>query len=84
MSLQEVSDVAEAFGRFNSYCDSVVLTFLFQGETGQYRLVLKAQVLAGGRGKGRFDNGFPGGVHYTERSNPFSSGLCFYSTNTAC
>ena len=25
--------------------------------------VVKAQVLAGGRGKGHFDNGFKGGVH---------------------
>ena len=77
-------DHAEVFGRFNSFYDSVILTFLFQGEAGQYRLVLKAQVLAGGRGKGRFDNGFHGGVHYVERSTPFSSGLCFYSTYTAC
>ena len=26
-------------------------------------MVIKAQVLAGGRGKGHFDNGFKGGVH---------------------
>jgi succinyl-CoA synthetase beta subunit len=26
-------------------------------------IVIKAQVLAGGRGKGHFDNGFKGGVH---------------------
>lgn len=31
----------------------------FNGEP----LVIKAQVLAGGRGKGHFDNGFQGGVH---------------------
>ncbi|KZT43936.1 putative beta-succinyl CoA synthetase precursor [Sistotremastrum suecicum HHB10207 ss-3] len=30
---------------------------------GTNRLVIKAQVLAGGRGKGKFDNGFQGGVH---------------------
>jgi succinyl-CoA synthetase beta subunit len=30
---------------------------------GQDNLVIKAQVLAGGRGKGHFDNGFQGGVH---------------------
>ncbi|KAF9499919.1 succinyl-CoA synthetase beta chain SSC-beta [Pleurotus eryngii] len=30
---------------------------------GHDRLVIKAQVLAGGRGKGKFDNGFQGGVH---------------------
>ncbi|EMD41660.1 succinyl-CoA synthetase beta chain SSC-beta [Gelatoporia subvermispora B] len=28
--------------------------------------VIKAQVLAGGRGKGKFDNGFQGGVHKVE------------------
>jgi succinyl-CoA synthetase beta subunit len=28
--------------------------------------VIKAQVLAGGRGKGHFDNGFKGGVHLTQ------------------
>ncbi|KAJ6519500.1 succinate-CoA ligase [Mycena sanguinolenta] len=30
---------------------------------GSDQLVIKAQVLAGGRGKGKFDNGFQGGVH---------------------
>jgi len=34
--------------------------FAFSGETD---LVVKAQVLAGGRGKGHFDNGFKGGIH---------------------
>lgn len=28
--------------------------------------VIKAQVLAGGRGLGHFDNGFKGGVHLTK------------------
>lgn len=28
--------------------------------------VIKAQVLAGGRGKGVFDSGFKGGVHLTK------------------
>lgn len=28
--------------------------------------VVKAQILAGGRGKGHFDNGFQGGVHFTK------------------
>ncbi|KAK3852018.1 hypothetical protein Pcinc_041375 [Petrolisthes cinctipes] len=28
--------------------------------------VVKAQILAGGRGKGHFDNGFKGGVHLTK------------------
>ena len=29
----------------------------------QAELILKAQIHAGGRGKGSFDNGFKGGVH---------------------
>ncbi|KAJ8947158.1 hypothetical protein NQ318_002520 [Aromia moschata] len=29
--------------------------------------VIKAQILAGGRGKGHFDNGFKGGVHVTQK-----------------
>jgi len=34
--------------------------------TGAKELVIKAQILAGGRGKGTFDNGFKGGVHLTK------------------
>jgi succinyl-CoA synthetase beta subunit len=34
---------------------------------GQDKLVIKAQVLAGGRGKGRFDSGLQGGVHMIGR-----------------
>ncbi|KDR84799.1 hypothetical protein GALMADRAFT_107125 [Galerina marginata CBS 339.88] len=33
---------------------------------GTNKLVIKAQVLAGGRGKGKFDNGFQGGVHMVD------------------
>ncbi|RDB29018.1 Succinate--CoA ligase [GDP-forming] subunit beta, hydrogenosomal [Hypsizygus marmoreus] len=33
---------------------------------GRDKLVVKAQVLAGGRGKGKFDNGFQGGVHMVD------------------
>ncbi|KAG6910601.1 hypothetical protein DXG01_009552 [Tephrocybe rancida] len=33
---------------------------------GKDQLVIKAQVLAGGRGKGKFDNGFQGGVHMVD------------------
>ena len=29
--------------------------------------VIKAQILAGGRGKGVFSNGFKGGVHLTKK-----------------
>lgn len=38
--------------------------FLFLIGTDEF--VIKAQVLAGGRGKGWFDNGFKGGVHLTK------------------
>lgn len=34
---------------------------------GTDKLVIKAQVLAGGRGKGKFDTGLQGGVHMVER-----------------
>jgi succinyl-CoA synthetase beta subunit len=34
---------------------------------GTDKLVIKAQVLAGGRGKGHFDNGFRGGVQMVDR-----------------
>jgi len=37
--------------------------------------VIKAQVLAGGRGKGTFDNGFKGGVHLTKDAATVP-GLC--------
>merc|ERR1719293_148288 len=37
--------------------------------------VIKAQVLAGGRGKGTFDNGFKGGVHLTKDPNQVAE-LC--------
>jgi succinyl-CoA synthetase beta subunit len=36
-------------------------------QQGQDKLVIKAQVLAGGRGKGKFDSGFQGGVHMVNR-----------------
>ena len=34
---------------------------------GSNQLVIKAQVLAGGRGKGKFTNGLQGGVHKVTR-----------------
>ncbi|QQP56011.1 Succinate--CoA ligase subunit beta_ mitochondrial [Caligus rogercresseyi] len=37
--------------------------------------VIKAQILAGGRGKGTFDNGFKGGVHLTKDKRQVAS-LC--------
>lgn len=35
--------------------------------------VVKAQILAGGRGKGHFDNGFKGGVHLTKKPDEILS-----------
>ncbi|KAK5639590.1 hypothetical protein RI129_012082 [Pyrocoelia pectoralis] len=35
--------------------------------------VIKAQILAGGRGKGNFDNGFKGGVHITKKRNDITN-----------
>ena len=56
-------------------CETLRLAYLFIGDShssnsdneGQDKLVIKAQVLAGGRGKGRFDSGLQGGVHMVER-----------------
>ena len=45
--------------------------------------VIKAQVLAGGRGKGHFDNGFKGGVHLTKDPSKvidYSCPIFFFST----
>jgi succinyl-CoA synthetase beta subunit len=36
---------------------------MIQCPTEAKELVVKAQILAGGRGKGTFSNGFAGGVH---------------------
>ncbi len=36
------------------------------GELGTSGLVVKAQIHAGGRGKGTFKNGFKGGVHLVQ------------------
>ena len=44
----------------------------FNGEP----VVIKAQVLAGGRGKGHFDNGLQGGVHLVKTY--VRLGLCTY------
>lgn len=43
--------------------------------------MIKAQVLAGGRGKGTFDNGFQGGVHLAERFVSVESPVCGLSAN---
>ena len=38
-------------------------TWQIAKELGSNNMVIKAQVLAGGRGLGHFENGFKGGVH---------------------
>lgn len=52
------SSPKEAFQIAESYFQSVNAK-----SNDKYGMVVKAQVLAGGRGKGRFDNDFQGGVH---------------------
>ena len=52
------------------YCNLFIL--------GTSRLVIKAQVLAGGRGKGTFDNGFKGGVH------PIETYIFFFAQPCPC
>lgn len=47
------------------------LTYLLNIEVPEY--VIKAQILAGGRGKGHFENGFKGGVHITQKYIKFPS-----------
>lgn len=42
----------------------IMLNDFFFLEVKEY--VIKAQILAGGRGKGVFDTGFKGGVHLTK------------------
>jgi succinyl-CoA synthetase beta subunit len=44
-------------------------------------VVIKAQVLAGGRGKGRFDNGFQGGVHVVSRT--YGRNVCAPSSSAS-
>lgn len=57
----EALTVAQNFG-MAIHDDNKPLTGTFSAP-GTDKLVIKAQVLAGGRGKGKFDNGLQGGVH---------------------
>lgn len=45
------------------------ITQYFLVQDGANELVIKAQILAGGRGKGTFSSGFQGGVHLTKDSD---------------
>ncbi|CAH1783137.1 unnamed protein product [Owenia fusiformis] len=54
-------------------------------DTGAKELVIKAQILAGGRGKGVFDNGYKGGVHLTkdvEKVGPMISNMVGHKLKT--
>lgn len=42
--------------------DTFMINKMADTDTGGEDMVIKAQVLAGGRGKGTFDNGLKGGV----------------------
>lgn len=46
------------------FCISVSSVFVYLSDAKE--IVLKAQILAGGRGKGVFDSGLKGGVHLTK------------------
>lgn len=67
------------------YCEDFVKGFLKELKVNLYadvrEYVIKAQILAGGRGKGVFDNGFQGGVHLTKEfvfKNFLNLSTCFY------
>jgi succinyl-CoA synthetase beta subunit len=64
-SASEAESVAKGFGTFASTGSSTRLTC-----AGTNELVIKAQVLAGGRGKGHFDSGFQGGVQMVDSYVP--------------
>uniref|UniRef100_A0A2P2I166 Succinate--CoA ligase [GDP-forming] subunit beta, mitochondrial n=1 Tax=Hirondellea gigas TaxID=1518452 RepID=A0A2P2I166_9CRUS len=49
--------------------DSAATALEASKSLGAKEYVIKAQILAGGRGKGTFDNGFKGGVHLTKDPN---------------
>ncbi|KAF6023409.1 hypothetical protein EB796_018275 [Bugula neritina] len=68
-SKQILSDYGITIQKFRvaSNADEVEqLTTDLYNETKADEFVIKAQILAGGRGKGHFDNGFKGGVHLTK------------------
>ena len=56
-------DVATTRGKVASTVDEVEQ---IASELGHVDLVVKAQIHAGGRGKGTFKNGFKGGVHLSK------------------
>lgn len=59
--LEDLDSISKSFGIF---CVLILCLTLYTSVAEEY--VIKAQILAGGRGKGTFDNGFKGGVHITK------------------
>lgn len=57
---KEAEEVAKGIGKI--WTKSIRNDQLLIRNTAGDDMVIKAQVLAGGRGKGHFDNGFKGGV----------------------
>ena len=51
--------------QYNTHFTNPELTVIFLLITDSKEYVIKAQILAGGRGKGIFSNGFQGGVKLT-------------------
>lgn len=51
----------------------MITIFILYYHKGGDKWVVKAQILAGGRGLGHFDNGFQGGVHICKRYNEISN-----------
>jgi len=66
MSPEEAYTVAKNFGS-RPGSSSMLTVCSYHFAPGTDKLVIKAQVLAGGRGKGKFDNGFQGGVHLVDK-----------------
>lgn len=60
--LQDYGVLVQKFKMATNTEDAAAIPSLFPCD----EYVIKAQVLAGGRGKGHFDNGFKGGVHLTK------------------
>lgn len=59
---EEAYEIAKRLGKFPRPVGRLRVCNMSQWPSGTDDLVIKAQVLAGGRGKGTFDNGFKGGV----------------------
>lgn len=63
--LYDVCTIVCMYADNHTYTSSYLIKSFLVSETAT-ELVVKAQILAGGRGKGVFENGFKGGVHLTK------------------